>query len=145
MAAAGVAAITRAHQHHDDKVKGDMLRALRGGRGLHDNWSGAGRVLTVISGAGVPYLDLPFDSFLLLDLAGASPARSWSLSHCVGVAAAPPQQGGGAACNHDAVVAGIDGTAQPWTPLALAGDDEAEAEGAGEGDDAGGGSAVELR
>lgn len=121
MASAGVAAITRAHQHHDDRVKGDMLRALRGGRGLHDNWGRSGRVLTLISGANVPYLDLPFDSFLLLDLAGTAPA-TWAMTHCVGVARAPLPAGGGSGssiCDHDAVISGVDCAARAWTPMRL--------------------------
>jgi hypothetical protein len=126
MAAAGVASIVRAHQHHDDAVKGDMLRALRGGRGLHDNWRGAGRVLTVISGAGVPYLGLPYDSFLALQLAGTAPRR-WALQHCVG--AVPPDAAG---CAHDAAaLAGIDCTQAPWTPR---GADAVSDEGEGEGE-----------
>jgi hypothetical protein len=88
-----------------------MLAALQAGRGLVDNWQRAGLVLTLISGAHIPFLGLPYDVFALLSLGGGAPA-DWALQHCVGETRLRADSD----CELD-VLAGVECEAERWTPL----------------------------
>lgn len=77
----GVVAVLRAHQHNDQHTAGPMLKMVREAGGLYDNWGGSGMVLTFLSGAHIPALRYPYDSFGLFSFPSADPA-TWYLDLC---------------------------------------------------------------
>jgi len=77
----GVAAVVRAHQHHDSHISGRCLSHMVQNGGWAGHWGGDGSVTTFLSGAGIPNTGLGHEGVGVLRLAGRVPAR-WSLHHC---------------------------------------------------------------
>ncbi|KAA0175720.1 hypothetical protein FNF27_02806 [Cafeteria roenbergensis] len=77
----GVAAVVRAHQHHDSPISGDCLSKMRRNGGWAPHWGGDGSVTTFVSASGIPGLGLAHDGVGVLSLSGLRPAE-WSLAHC---------------------------------------------------------------
>lgn len=82
LAEAGLLAVFRAHQHNDNPVSGPMMTCVRQARGIFDNWNRSGHALTWLTGAHIPGMRFPFDSYGVLHLRTALPS-SWRLQHCV--------------------------------------------------------------
>jgi len=76
-----VVGVLRAHQHNDNPSVGPMLSRVREAGGVYDNWNASGMVLTFLSGAWIPSMAYPFDSYGLLSLPTGSPS-SWRMQLC---------------------------------------------------------------
>ena len=89
--------VLRAHQHNDNPLAGPMMSAVRAGRGMHDNWGGAGLVVTWLSGAHIPGQRFVYDAYGLLHMEAGGPA-AWRMALCSQPTGAPftsSRKGGG--------------------------------------------------
>jgi hypothetical protein len=113
LADAGIAGLLRAHQHNNAHFAGPMLDRIRAGRGLYNNWRNSSMVLTWLSGAHIPGMDMGDDVYGLLTLGGHRP-EEWTLRQCIHAAGRP----------HEWSASGwVEGNAPPpeWAAMAAAG------------------------
>lgn len=77
----GVAGIFRAHQHNNAPNTGPMLTRLQKGGGAYNNWGGSSHVVTMLSGAHIPDLNVDRDAYVIVRVRGDSP-REWRMELC---------------------------------------------------------------